>query len=530
MRGGKIVAAIVCAVAVLATSCSPPPDASGGGGDGIVKYAATAKPSHLNPLATFLAGDTTVLTLLQDTLFVADQNGKYQPRLAEKWDVSDDATTYTFHLRKGQKWSDGTPFTAKDVAFSLNLYANPKVASPQSTRLAGIKGYAEYQSGAATSLAGVRADGDDTVVVELSTPDAGFLSLIGAAMYLFILPEKVFATKDPTSVMSDKWWFEQKPGMGPFTLQELKPDQHVIVKRNPNFRSPVKFDQLYLNFVTPEVAAGQLGTKEADIAPVVPVESQSVEAMDGVRIEKRESPGFVRFAVNMRQPYLADVRVRQAMLYALDRKGMIKAALNDFGTVQNSVFMTDWALPDGLNDYAQDVDKARELLTQAGWDTNRELVIPYDPNQSDRVAMLNIAGENLKAVGIKTRLLPDPKIDSLKAGSWDIYLFGGGVYPIDPATLSPILTCAQVYPKGGNIPGFCDQRLDQLMAEGASTTDRETRAKSYQEAAKIENEQVPYLWIVRTQTLAGVSDRVRGYVPWGDITMSFIDVDKWTVS
>lgn len=531
MRGGKLLAATICAAAVLASACSPPPGTSGSGdGKGIVTFAATFKPTHMNPLATFLAGDTAVLTLLQDTLLVADQNGEYQPRLAERWDESKDAKTFTFHLRKDQKWSDGSPFTAKDVVFSLNLYANPKVASPQATRLSGVKGYAEYQSGAATSLSGVRADGDSTVVVELSKPDAGFLSLIGAGMYLFMLPEKVFATKDPAAVMSDKWWFEQNPGMGPFTLEELKPDQHVIAKRNANFRNPIGFDKMYVNFVTPEVAAGQLGTDEADVAPVLPVESPTVEKMDGVRIEKREAPGFLRFAVNMRKPNLADVRVRQAMLYAMDRKGMIKAALNNFGSVQNSAFMTDWAAPEGLNAYEQNQDKARELLGQAGWDQNQELAIPYDPGQSDRVAMLNIAGENLKAVGIKTRLVPDPKVDSLKSGNWDIYLFGGGVYPIDPATLGPILTCEQAYPKGGNLPGYCNPRLDELIAQGASTTDQEQRAESYKEAAKIENTDVPYLWVVRPQTLAGVSDKVQGYVPWGDYTMSLIDVDKWKVS
>jgi ABC-type transport system substrate-binding protein len=188
----------------------------------VVTYAATAKPIHLSPLAPYRAGDTTVLTLLQDTLLVADQSGGYLPRLAQSWAVSDDGTTYTFTLRRGQRWSDGVPFTAQDVVFTFNLSADPVVRSPQASRLSGVLGYQEFRRGTADALAGVTAVGADRVVVVLAEPDAGFLAVIGASMLLFILPEHVLERIDPAAVAHDPWWLRQDVGMGPFVLAEFK--------------------------------------------------------------------------------------------------------------------------------------------------------------------------------------------------------------------------------------------------------------------------------------------------------------------
>ena len=516
---------LLCAAVLAAVACAPPQDMGR-----VVTYAATVKPVHLNPLAPYRTGDTTALTLLQDTLLVADQSGGYLPRLAESWTASDDGTTYTFTLRRGQRWSDGVPFTAEDVVFTFNLFADPAVRSPQAARLSGVLGYQDFQRGAADSLAGVTAVGADRVVVVLARPDAGFLAVIAASMLLFILPRHVLEGIDPAVVAHDPWWLRQDVGMGPFVLAEFEADQRLVVRRNPRFRTPVSFDRLYLTFVTPEVAAGQLGTGEVDIAPLSPLDVRYVEGLPGVRVEQAEAPGFNRIAVNLRQPYLADVRVRRAMIHAMDREGMLKAALDGHGSIQNSAFMADWAVPDGLDTYPHDPAEARRLLAEAGWDPSRELLIPYDPAQAERVVVLDVLDENLRQVGIRTRRVPDPKPDALRTGQWDLFLFGGGVYSIDPATDGPILTCDQSYPKGGNIAGFCDPRFDELMRQGAATGVREERARAYREAALIENAQVPYLWTARPRVSVGVRDRVRGFVPRGDASLSLLDVAQWKVS
>lgn len=524
----KSIAGLIGVLMLAAAACSPPAESGGK----TVTAALTSEPSHLNPLGPFLAADTTVLALIQDTLLVADQSGTYRPRLAESWTMSPDARSFTFKLRTGQTWSDGEPFTAADVVFTLKTFADPKVASPQSTRLSNVQGYADLQSGKAATLAGVTATGDDTVTIKLSTPDAAFLSLLAAGMYFFILPEHVLGKIDPAKLMSDGWWKKQNASMGPFTFGELQPDQRVIVNKNPKFREPVAFDRLILNILTAEVATGQLGTGEVDITPVGPLEAQSVRRYDGVHVEQLQSPGFNRIAVNMRRDYLKDKRIRQAILYAMDRPGMLKAALGGNGTIINSAFLTGWATPPSLQQYAHNPTKARQLLKDAGWNPNQVLLAPYDSKQADRAAVLNILVENFKQVGVKVKLETfDPSGTSpLKTGNWDLFIFGGGVYPIDPATLAPILICDQAFPKGGNISGYCNPALDQAMRDGIASADRGKRSVAYQRAALIENEDVPYLWTARPTGLVGLRDRVQGYVPWGDFSLGMVDVSKWRIN
>lgn len=527
-------AGFVGALALLATAACSPPENSGEQGKGgkTVTTALAAEPVHLNPMGPFAAADTAVLTLLQDVLLVADPKGKYLPRLAESWTISPDAKTFTFRLRTGQVWSDGQPFTAADVVFTLTSFAHPQVASPQSTRLSNVAGYADLQSGKTKTLTGVTAQGDDTVLIKLTNPDAGFLSLLAAGMYFFILPEHVLGKIEPAKLMKDPWFLKPTASMGPFTFGELQPDQRVVVNKNPKFRTPVSFDRMILNILKTEVATGQLGTGEIDIAPIGPLDRKNVEKMEGVRVESVESPGFNRIALNMRHDYLKDKRVRQALVYGMDRQGAIDAALGGNGKVQNSAFMTDWAKPADLEQYAYNPDKAKQLLDAAGWDPNQVLIAPYDPLQTDRAAVLTVLTQNLKKIGVKLQPTPfDPSGGSpLEGDKWDLFLFGGGVYGIDPATLVPILTCEQAYPKGGNIPGYCNPELDQAMSEGARTANQAARAKAYQRAAKMENEDVPYLWTARPTALTGVRNRIQGYVAWGDAGLSMIDVAKWKVN
>jgi len=530
-------AALVVTLAMAA--CSPPSNNSGStgttgsGGDNVNASTVTmALPGNLytmNPLATFRGTDTVVLSLIQDTLLVADPDAtKYQPRLADSWTVSKDATTFTFQLHKGLKWSDGQPFTSKDVLFTFNTTANPKVASPQSTRLASIAGYADMQSGKATTLSGLKALDDLTVEFKLSSPDAGFLSTLAAGMYFFILPEHVLEKVAPEKIMTDPYWFNPTVSLGPFTWVSYHADQRVVLKRNPAYRLPVKFGQMILPILSPDVATGQLGTGEVDIASVDPLQVDTVKASNNVNVVIGDSGGFNRYAINIRKPYLQDYRVRQAMMYALDRKGMLKGVLNGYGTIINSAFMTKWAMPSDLINYDYNPDKARALLQAAGWDFSRELVLTLTPNQK---TVVTITQQNFEKIGLKTKVVPiDPRGTSpLVTGNYDLYLFGGGIYEIDPATEGPILTCDAVYPKGGNISGYCNPELDALMKQGTSAADQGTRAKYYKQAVQIENKEVPYLITARSKQIIGVNKRISGYRAWPDASLIACDVAKWEV-
>lgn len=523
-------AAIAAGVGLLVGCTASPPD------EGATATSASLylyqDPATFNPLKPFAGGEQLVMSLLYDNLVTTDPDAEYIPRLAESWTVSDDATSYTFTLRQGLKWSDGEPFTAADVVFSYNLYAAPDIASAQSSRLAGVVGYDELQSGAASELAGVTAVDDHTVQIELSEPNAGFLSLIGYGPVFFILPEHVLGDVPADEIMDDPFFTDPSAGMGPYVLDEFRADQELALSANPEYRTEVGIDRLFLKLVTSDVATSQLSTGEIDLVQVSPSDLGTVEAIGGVQVSTAPSPGFTRMAVNQEKPQFADPRVRQAILTAIDREGIIEGILAGQAAALNSTILTEWALPEDLDAYEYDPERASQLLAEAGWDPATPVSITWVPGQRDRDLMVNVIVENLKAVGIQASAA---QVDSagqsaaLDAKSFDLLLFGGGVYSMDPASSFPILSCDSRFPAGSNLSLFCDEQLDALMTEGAATSEQSARATAYQEAARLDNAAVPYIWLNRPDTIWAASERLKGFVPNGDATNGFWNAAEWTI-
>lgn len=491
------------------------------------------EPTSFNPLKPFAGGEQLAMSLLYDNLVTTNPDAEYVPRLAESWDVDDDATVYTFHLREGLTWSDGEPFDADDVVFTYNLFADPAVASAQSSRLAGVVGYDDYQSGAADALAGVSAPDDTTVRIELSSPDAGFLSLIAYGPIFFILPEHVLGDVPADQIMENEFFAAPTAGMGPYVLDEYRTDQELVLSANEHYRDDVGIDVLYLKLVTSDVATSQLSTGEIDLVQISPSDLDAVTAISDVTVSTAASPGFTRMAVNTEKGLLGDSRVRQAIVTAIDREGIVDGILGGAASPLNSTFLADWALPDDLDEYSYDPERASDLLAEAGWDPSTPVQISWINGQRDRDLMVDVIVENLKAVGIQASANPvDAAGQSalLQAKSFDLLLFGGGVYSIDPASSAPVLSCASRFPGGSNLSLFCDEQLDALLAEGAATNDRDARASAYADAARIDNAEVPYIWLNRPDTIWAVSDRLSGFVPNGDATNGFWNAAEWTVS
>jgi ABC-type transport system substrate-binding protein len=538
LKGRATLLSVAVVTVALVAGCTSAPSSSPvnnkvGGSAGILNVELNQDPTNFNPLLGFTAGSQQAMGLIFDSLLTTGANLKFEPRLASSWDVSSDAKTFTFHLLPGLKWSDGKPFSSDDVVFTYNVYADPAVASPQSGRLSEVVGFSEFQKGSATSLSGITAPDANTVVIRLSKPDAGFLSLIGFGAAYYILPKHLLGSVARKSLITNSFFTNPTVGMGPYDFVSYTPGEQVVLKRNPNFRTPAKIGAINLKIVTSNVATSEMGSGELDLAQINTPDLQTVKGFSGVTTHLANSPGFNRLAVNTTKPGLNNNLVRQAMLYAIDRKGIIKTVYSDLAKPINTAFMTDWAIPSNINTYPYSPDKAKQLLSQAKWNPNTQITLSWASGRADWDQMATIIIANLTAVGMKVKAQQTDGAGltaDLNNKSYDLILYDGGTYPPDPATDVPILACDQAFPAGGNITYYCNHQMDAAMAEGSATAEQSARATAYQKAALIENEEAPMIWLNIEPTVWATSNKLKGFVAFGDYTNPFIDAATWSVS
>jgi ABC-type transport system substrate-binding protein len=547
MTRGKASGALSVAVAGLLVfaACSPPPAAdgsgsgstTGSGGGGSTTNALTIwlqqKPDTGSPLLGGTAGNAQIIVPVLDQLVNIAADGTLEPRAASKWELSSDAKTLTLTLAD-QKWSDGKPFTADDVLFTMNLYVNPAVKSPIATVLKPIAGYDEVQSGAAKELSGVSKVDDHTVKIDLKTPDVGFMyTLFGATIYL--LQKDTIGKEDPATVASSPIWVTpgKVPALGPFTLTAYSAGQRAEFTRNPNFRKPVKFEKLNEVLVSQDVATQQMSSGEMDLTLVGATDVGTVQGMQGVKTVSNEVPGFDRYTVNQRKEYLKNPKVRQGLLTAIDRAGIISSVYAGAAKPINTSFTSSKVSRDGFNSYAYDPGKAKQLLTEGGWDFNQEFVIREVNNNAQRASVDQVVLKNLQDIGVKASIKPVDQAqltDLLTKGDYDALLYGGGIYVADPETNIPMITCANAYPKGANLPNYCNPQVDSLLAEASTTIDETKRNQILTQAGKIENADVSHLWIGQPTRVYAFSPKITGGVRGGDgMAAALMSVQDWTV-
>ncbi|GEK80171.1 ABC transporter substrate-binding protein [Agrococcus baldri] len=523
--------ALGVATAMLA-GCASSPGPEGETGDDAPTSANLylyQKPVVFNPLAPGQGAEQLTMSLVYNGLFNVGPDFEPVPRLAESWDVSDDATSYTFHLRDGLTWSDDEPITADDVVFTYNLFADPDVASPNAAPFAGVVGYEDVQGGTADTLEGIVAEDDQTVTITLTEPTPGFLALFGSGYG--ILPEHILGDVEPSGIMEHEFFTHPTVSSGPYVMTEFNVDENVVLEANPNYWSEVGIDTLYLQMVTSDVATAQLATGETDVVQISPQDLATVEGLDGVTVSSAPSPGFLRLLVNFQK--FEDERIRQAFLYAIDRQGIIDGVLGGHGQTINSTIMTPWALPDDLEAYEYDPEMAQSLLEEAGYDFSQELRLSWIPGTADRDAAVGVVLENLKAIGINAvanQIESANQLGMIENAEYDLMVSGGGTYTPDPTVSANALLCDRVFPAGGNTSLFCDEELDALLNQGAVTADEDERTAIYQDAVRLDNELVPYLWLYVPDTLWATSDRLQGFEPHGDFANGFWNAADWTVT
>lgn len=505
---------------------------------------AYAPPATLNPLFSTAGTDQGVERQIYGALVMMTADKDPQMDLAESVDISEDAMTFTFTLKEGLVFTDGTPLTSKDVLFTYQRAIDPRTGSVWRSRLLTLEGAEAYDGETVTEITGLTAPDDRTVVMKLTKPDATWLITLGDFAGFCILPEHAFGSIAPDQLQEAPFTFNPTPSAGAFVFEEYLADQYVALRRNDAYNPPKAYvDKLFMTILPQSVTAlSQLQNGEIDILQVPIPDMESVQQNPNLTLETAPSLMLQWMIPNATRPAFADKRVRQAMIYALDRASMAKEIMKDQVTVINSPFFGwEWTEgePAGLNPYEFDPDKARQLLSEANWDSSTAITSHFIPGNPVDETLLNIIQQQYKDVGINFELLavdvPDYTnrlISGAKdgnTGDFDLILGSGGTMGQDPNVLTRYISTASATPAGANYTHFSNARVDELLVAGRGTTDIAERKKIYTEIAQIINDEAIWIFLWRLNSVYGVNKRVQGFRAPGHPGRVISSAHEWSV-
>ncbi len=326
--------------------------------DGTLRLGLVAAPANMDFTTTDGAAIPQVLLgNVYETLVTQAQDGSIQPGLAESWTVSDDGKTYDFTIREGVTFSDGTPFTAEDAAFSIDYVKT---------------GWTVGVAKAMNAVASATAVSPTELKVVLSEPNA---------LWLFKMTTRIGSMMSPQHVDS---LATEAIGTGPFVVSDWQPNQSVTLTRNEHYWGSPALQKtiVFTYFSDPTAMNNALLT--GDIQVITTVQTpQALSQFDTAKytVINGTTNGKVMMTINDARPPLDDVRVRQAINYALDKDAIVKAAWAGYGTpIGSHEVPTDPWYVDLADRYPHDVAKAKDLLKEAGQsDLTLTLSVPTLP-------------------------------------------------------------------------------------------------------------------------------------------------------
>lgn len=342
------------------------------------------EPPHLDPTAGAAAAiDEILYANVFEGLTRIGPSGEVLPALAESWTISDDGKVYTFKLHKGVKFHDGTDFDAEDVKFSLD-----RARAPDSVNA---------QKGLFAAIDTVEVIDPETVQVTLKHPQGAFLYNMGWGDAVIVAPESADSNK------------EKPIGTGPFRFEHWAKGSAVTLVKSDNYwGDPVALDKVEFRFI-PDAAAAVPAVLSGDVQafPFFPADAVSqVEGNPQLKVVIGSTEGETILAMNNKKPPLDNLKVRQAISYALDREAIIDGASGGLGQpIGSHVSPSSKAYVDLTGRYPHDAAKARELLKEAGFENGFKTTLKLPPPAYARDGGQIIASQ-LRNVGIQADIIP----------------------------------------------------------------------------------------------------------------------------
>lgn len=501
-------------------------------GGGLLRVGYGGSPDTLNPGPAVLSEAYIMFELVYDSMFNLEFDGSYTGELAEGWELSDDGKVWTFKIRDGVKFHDGTPLTARDIVFSYNFYK----AHEDFPYLNVYTGYFET----------IEAPDDQTLVINLSEPIPNMESQL---IYLYVLPEHIWSEHSEGAAATEFENFEMI-GSGPFKMREYKQGEfvHLEAVHDHYLRAPKIDEVIFQTFDNQDALVQALQNGQVDMITEMPNTAvpvlRSVENVELV-VGAPLAPSLTDIILNQvapescppedgvcsGHPALRDRNVRLAMAHATDKQNIIDVLLLGLGAPGLTL------IPDSLGmwynntiqDYEFDIAKANQILDEAGYkdsdgdgvrempDGSNPLVFrlqwPNDKAEAPRMA--DLLSETWGQIGIKTEpqaLDPDALTAvCCPAFDFDVIIWGWGSDP-DPGFLLSVMLTEEI-PTGNSESGYANPEYDALFAQQAIELDLDRRRELVWKMQEIVHEDVAYIIpYYEQETQAFRADRFKGWI------------------
>ncbi|CBJ80821.1 oligopeptide transport protein (ABC superfamily, peri_bind) [Xenorhabdus bovienii SS-2004] len=486
-----------------------------------------SEPVSLDPHKSDSSSEFDILRDFFERMVAIDKEDKIIPALAERWETNDNKT-WVFHLRKGIKWSDGSPITAHDVVFSWRRMVTPDIISPYGSYLVQatvVNAYDVLSGKKKPEELGVKALDDATIEVTLGRPKADLLQMI-AHPVMSPISEKV------VKKYGNKWTQpEFFVSNGPFKLSEWIVNEKIVGVRNPYYwddKHTVINKVTYLPLSDYKADLNRYMAGELDISNGGPSDFfPTLKKKFGDQFHISPIMSVYYYLFNTQKPPFNDVRVRQALTLALDRAIITDKVL---GNGQKPAFDVVYPGSGGIflkhPDYAswtqeQRVAKAKALLNEAGFNENNPLKFTLLYNTSDTHKKIAIAASSMwkKNLGVEVVLQNQESkslYDTMSQGNFEVVKYAWNADYNSPTSFLDIFTTGNT----NNIPQYSNKKFDQWVLKADETNDK----IYYQRALDIltqDSPAIPVYYYVRTKLVkpyvGGVHISPLGDVPTKDL-------------
>jgi peptide/nickel transport system substrate-binding protein len=519
-------------VLLLAASCSrrDPTPAS----NELLIVGYDREPDTLNRFSTHILEDTMIC--VSEGLTVWNEKMEAVPVLAEVVPapenglvrvLDDGRLEVTWKLRPGIRWQDGEPFTSKDVAFTVATINDPGY-NPES-----VEGFDLIDS--------VETPDDRTAVVTYREIYAPYQD----QFWRGALPAHLLAGKDLNAFPQ----YDRKPiGTGPYEVKEWKTGEYLLLERNEEYwRGAPAIRQILFRFLpSSNTRMNQLRAGEVHVVDNVPLDKlDELESVSGLTLSRTMGNSYAHVSLNLREvPAFRDVRVRQAIAHAIDRRAIAEDVLDGVVTVVDSVIQPmSWAFNEEVEFYDYDPEKAKALLHEAGYeDEDGDGIVEKDgaplsfpgttrSGHAEWEMVLQVLQAQLKAVGIEmeVRNYEPTLLGELWFSGKLPFFLSAWTLPADPE-ITLFFASDRTPPRGRNIHYYENEELTRLLYASDQTVDRARRRELLREAQEIVAREAPVIPLYNRTFVAAYPSNLRNVKPNPTNAGLFWNVHEWEVA